>query len=100
MPFDLPELLKTWAAATSRLLANALTRTSPMISRTAIPEAISTGNSQLGVARLVGTAEEDGKGVVTKACSEGTSVPTAENEEDAFAVAICVPFVIANTPVN
>ena len=100
MPFDLPELLKTWAAATSRRLANALTMTRPMIKRMAIPEAISAGSSQPGVARVAGAEEVEGKGVVTTACSAGTSVPTAENEEDALAVAIWVPFVMANTPVN
>ena len=98
MPFVL--LAKVCAAAISRRRNKAPTITSPMINRIAMPEAISTGSSQLGVSRFVGGVEETGNGVVTTACSAGTSVPTAENWEEVFAVAICVPLVTANTPVN
>ena len=98
-PFGFTTRWKRLAVA-SRFREKALTITRPMISRSAIPEAIRSGISQPGGARAGVAAEAAGIGVVTIAWPGGTSVPTAENVDEACPVAICVPLVTANTPVN
>ena len=98
-PLDFIAELNT-GFALSRFFEKALMITSPIISRIAIPETTKRGSSQPGGVSALGAGAEDGRGVVTIEFPGGTSVPTAENIDEALAVAIWVPFVTANTPVN
>src|SRR5215207_967536 len=64
LPFDLLPGFRV-RVCISRFRENALSITSPMINRTAIPEAIRTVNSQPGAVRVGGAVEKAGTGVVT-----------------------------------